>query len=199
MVQSLVGIFAADGILDLGHVVDASFFDNYIGGGMNSVIFQEVREARSLAYSAGGGYGFGGRQGDENMVYGALGCQADKTVEAAALLRGLVQSPPWSEPRFLDAAKAIEERYRGSPIPFRAIPGSLLEWEDQGIPGGDPRPQRFAKALRYKLEDLKAFVRHLQDQSMTIYVLGHRDRAGLDGLKKLGGFEEKTLGQIFPY
>jgi len=199
MVQSLVGLFAADGILDLDHVVDASFYDNYVGGGMNSVIFQEVREARSLAYSAGGGYAFGGRKGDDNLVYGALGCQADKTMDAAALLRGLVQSPPWSEPRFLDASKALEERYRGNPIPFRSIPGALLDWEDQGITGGDPRPQRFAKVLKYQLEDLKAFARHLKDRTMTIYVLGDRDRAGLDGLKRLGGFEEKSLDQIFPY
>ena len=199
MVQSQVGVFAADGILDPERVVDYSFFGNYLGGGMNSVIFQEIREARSLAYSAWGGYDYAGHKGDDNMLYGELGCQADKTVEAATLLRDLVKSPPWSEPRFTDSAKAIEENYRANPIGFRAIPGALLDWEDQGISGGDPRPQRFAKALRYRLDDLKAFAQHLKEKVMTVYVLGNRDRLGADGFKKLGDFQEKKLEQIFPY
>ena len=199
MVQSQVGVFAADGILDPERVVDYSFFGNYLGGGMNSVIFQEVREARSLAYSAWGGYSYAGHKGDDNMVFGALGCQADKTVEATALLRGLVKSPPWSEQRFTDSAKAIEENYRANPIAFRAVPGALLGWENQGITGGDPRPRRFEKALKYSLDDLKAFAGHLKDKVMTVFVLGNRDRLGLDGLKTLGDVQEKTLEQIFPY
>jgi predicted Zn-dependent peptidase len=199
MVQSQVGVFAADGILDPEQVVDYSFFGNYLGGGMNSVIFQEVREARSLAYSAWGGYDYARHKGDDNMVYAGLGCQADKTVEATTLLRDLVKSPPWSEPRFADSAKAIEENYRTNPISFRSIPEALLGWEDQGITGGDPRPRRFEKALKYKLDDLKAFAQHLKDKVMTVYVLGNRSSLGVDGLKKLGDFQEKKLEQIFPY
>jgi predicted Zn-dependent peptidase len=199
MVQAQVGVFAADGILDPERVVDYSFFSNYLGGGMNSVIFQEVREARSLAYAAWGGYEYAGHKGDENMVYGGLGCQADKTVEATALLGDLVKSPPWSEQRFLDSAKAIEENYRANPISFRSIPGALLGWQDQGIAGGDPRPRRFERALKYRLEDLKAFAQHLKDKVLTIYVLGSRDHVGADGLKKLGDFQEEKLEQIFPY
>jgi hypothetical protein len=199
MVQSQVGVFAADGALDPERVVDYSFFGSYLGGGMNSVIFQEVREARSLAYSAWGGYDYGGHRGDDNLVYGELGCQADKTVEAAALLRDLIKSPPWSEQRFTDAARAIAEGYRANPLPFRAIPGALLGWEDQGITGGDPRPRRYARSLAYRLDDLKAFARHLKDQVMTVYVLGNRDRLDAAGLKKLGGLQEKKLEQLFPY
>ena len=199
MVQSKVGVFAADDILDPERAVDYSFFNDYLDGGMNSVIFQEIREARSLAYSAWGGYAPAWHKGDDNRIMGALGCQADKTVEAATLLRDLITSPPWSQQRFTDAARAIEEDYRTNPIPFRAIPGALLGWEDQGITGGDPRPRRFEKALQYRLADLEAFAQHLKDKVMTIYVLGSRDRLGLDGLKKLGDLQEKKLDQIFPY
>ncbi|MDD5628096.1 MAG: insulinase family protein [Elusimicrobia bacterium] len=199
MVQSQVGEFAQDGVLDLDRAVDYSFLGSYLGGGMNSVIFQEIREARSMAYSAWGGYAYAGYKGDDNMVYGELATQADKTVEAAAVLRDLMKSPPWSESRFSDAAKAIEEGYRTSPIPFRSVPGALLGWEDQGVIGGDPRPARFDKALKYKLDDLKAFAAHLKDKVMTVYVLGNKDRLDFAGLKKLGELREKKLEEIFPY
>lgn len=199
MVQSQVGLFAADGVLDPDKVVDYTYFTNYVGGGMNSVIFQEVREARSLAYSAWGGYDYAGHKDDANMVYGGLDCQADKTLDATTLLRDLIKSPPWSEQRFNEAARSIEETYRTSPIPFRSIPEALMGWEDEGIAGGDPRPARFAKALSYKLDDLKTFSQRLHDKTMSIYILGHKDRADLTALKALGDFQEKSLDQIFPY
>lgn len=198
MVQAQVGLFAQDGVLDLDSILDYSFYSNYMGGGMNSVIFQEVREARSLAYGAWGGYSFGGHKGDDNMIYGGLACQADKTAEAASLLRDLLKSPPWSEQRFIDASKSIEENYRTNPVRFRSIPGSLMSWEDQGIEGGDPRPKRFEKALRYKLDDLKAFAQRMKAKTLSLYVLGARDRMSPE-VKALGNFEEKTLEQIFPY
>jgi predicted Zn-dependent peptidase len=199
MVQSQVGLFAADGVFDPSRVVDYTYYTNYVGGGMNSVIFQEVREARSLAYSAWGGYDYAAHKGDENMVYGGLDCQADKTLDATTLLRDLIKSPPWSEQRFSDARRSIEETYRTSPIPFRSIPDALMGWEDEGLTGGDPRPDRFKKALAYKLDDLKSFAARLHDKTMSIYVLGNKERAGLDTLKALGDFQEKSLGQIFPY
>ncbi len=199
MVQAQVGVFAADEIFDPNSVVDYTYYRQYIGGDMSAVLFQEIREARSLAYSTWGGYSYGSHKGDENFVYGGLGCQADKTLEAAPLLRDLIQSPPWSEKRFDETRKGIEENYRTNPIQFRSIPGTLMAWEDQGITGGDPRPARFEKALTYKLEDLQSFAKRFPNKPMTIYVLGDGKRLGLDELKKLGDFEEKSLEQIFPY
>jgi predicted Zn-dependent peptidase len=168
MVQSQVGVFAADEILDPAHVVDYTFYRQYMGGDMSAVLFQEVRESRSLAYSVWGGYSYAGFKGDENFMYGGLGCQADKTLEAAPLLADLLKSPPWSDKRFAETEKAIEENYRTNPIPFRSVPGTLITWEDQGITDGDPRPARFAKVLGYKLDDLKTFSQRFPSKPLTI-------------------------------
>ncbi len=199
MVQSQVGIFAADEVLDPEHAVDYQYYGSYMGGGMSAVIFQEIREARALAYSAWGGYSSGRWRGDDNQVYGQLGCQADKTIEATELLHELLHKPPLSEERFAETAKAIEEGYRTNPIRFRNIPFTVLRWEEQGITGGDPRPERFEKALKYKLAELENFAQRFKDKPMTIYILGHRDRVDLERLKGTGDFEEKSLQAIFPY
>lgn len=198
MVQARVGVFAADEAVDPARAVDYNFLHTYLGGGMSSLIFQEIREARALAYSAWGGYAPGSNKKDENQIYGGLGCQADKTVEAAKLLRSLLQKPPLTEGRFHEAARSIEENYRANPVRFRNVPNALMAWEDQGIQG-DPRPARFERSLRYSLGDLKAFASRFEGRPMTTYVLGHRDRVGLDGLKALGKFEEKLLEDVFPY
>lgn len=199
MVQAQAGVFSADEVLDPEHAVDYSFYASYVGGGMGALIFQELREARSLAYSAGGGYDRGGYKGDDNEVYGSVGSQADKTVEAVTLLAQLLRQPPLEAKRFSETKRTIEESFRVNPTPFRAIPATVQSWEDQGITGGDPRPRRFAQVLGYGRKDLETFASRFKARPMTYYVLGHRDRVGLDGLRKLGDFEEKTLEQIFPY
>jgi predicted Zn-dependent peptidase len=199
MVQAHVGLFLADDAYEPARAVDYNFYGNYLGGGMSSVIFQEIRESRSLAYSAWGGYAPAPFKGDDNELYAGLECQADKTPDAAGLLRQLSLALPWSEARFAETSKSIEQAYRTNPIQFRAVPGALMAWEDQGLPPGDPRPERFARSLRYTLADLQSFATRFKGRSATLYVLGDRARVGLDELKKLGDVEERTIDQLFPY
>ncbi|OIO09010.1 MAG: hypothetical protein AUJ52_07230, partial [Elusimicrobia bacterium CG1_02_63_36] len=121
MVQSKVGIFAPDELFDPKRYIDYRFYSSYMGGGMSSVVFQEVREARALAYSAWGGYAPGTRPEDENLILGELGTQADKTIEATKLMLGLLHELPLSAKRFEETRKAIVEGYRTSPIKFRGV------------------------------------------------------------------------------
>ena len=198
MVQAQVGLFAADETYDPSRANDYTFYSEYMGGDMSSVIFQEVRESRALAYSASGGHS-SGEKGDDTQLWGRLGCQADKTPEAVKLMLSLFGDFPASEKRFAETRKSVEEAYRTSPIPFRSIPASVIGWEDQGIEGGDPGPKRFAEAMTYDLKRLQGFASRLKGKPMTVWVLGHRDRVGVDALKSLGEFEEKPVDALFPY
>jgi predicted Zn-dependent peptidase len=199
MVQAQLGLFAADGTFDPEKVVDNQYLSQYLGGGMSSLIFQEVRESRSLAYSAAGGHSVVADKGDDTQLWGYVGCQADKTPEAVELMMELLRRPPVAPKRFAETAKAIEESYRASPTPFRYVPGTVMSWEDQGLSGGDPRPARFEKARAYTPEKLEAFAARLKDAPLSVWVLGHRDRVGLDKLKTFGEFEEKSVDALFPY
>ncbi|MDD5302342.1 MAG: insulinase family protein [Elusimicrobia bacterium] len=199
MVQAQVGLFAADETFDPEHAVDYDFYSQYMGGDMSSVIFQEVRESRALAYSASGGHTAVALKGDDTQLWGRLGCQADKTPEAVKLMESLFQDFPASEKRFRETAKSIEESYRTSPVPFRWIPSTVIGWEDQGLAGGDPGPKRFERSLKYTLPELQAFAQRFKTKPLTVWILGHRDRVGLDQLKTLGALEEKPLDALFPY
>jgi predicted Zn-dependent peptidase len=198
MVQAKVGMFAADGVYNESAWNDHRYYTTYMGGSMSAVIFQEIREARSLAYAAGGGYRAGLRKGDENRLYGYVGTQADKTIEATELLRSLLAKMPVSEKRFTDAKKAIEQDYRTNPTRFRAIPHTIIGWEYRGIKK-DPRPRRLKKAQSYTLKDLERFAEPFGKKPMVIHALGSRDRVDIEALKKLGVFVEKSIDELFPY
>ena len=199
MVQAQVGFFAADETFDPEHVVDYQYYGEYMGGDMSAVIFQEVRESRALAYSASGGHTGVAEKGDDTQLWGRLGCQADKTPEAVKLMTSLFQDFPGSDKRFGETAKSIEESYRTSPVGFRSVPATVIGWEDQGITGGDPGPKRFERSLKYTLPELQAFAARFKTKPLTVWILGHRDRVGLEQLKALGEFEEKPLDSLFPY
>ncbi|TBR26218.1 insulinase family protein [bacterium] len=198
MAQAQVGLYAADGLYDPERSTEQRFYSNYMGGGFSSVVFQEVREARSLAYSAWGGYAPGGYRIDENRLAGELGCQADKTVEAVELMLKLFKDLPSSETRFKETQDSILQSYRTKPLTFRSIPGAVLGWEDVGY-DQDPRPRRFKEAQAYTLKDLLAFAARFKGKVMTVHILGNRERLDMAGLKKLGDFVEKTVDELFPY
>lgn len=199
MVQAQVGLFAADETFDPEHVVDYQYYSEYMGGDMSAVIFQEVRESRALAYSASGGHTGTADKGDDTQLWGRLGCQADKTPEAVKLMESLFQDFPGSEKRFRETAKSIEEFYRTNPVSFRWIPSTVISWEDQGLTGGDPGPKRFERSLKYTLPELQSFASRFKKKPLTVWILGHRDRVGLEQLKTLGELEEKPLDALFPY
>ncbi|TPW19147.1 MAG: peptidase M16 domain-containing protein, partial [Elusimicrobia bacterium] len=174
------------------------YYNTYMNGSMSGVIFQEIREARALAYSAGGGYDGGDRKDDENALWGSLGCQADKTVEAAGLLAKLLREPPISEERFAETRKAIEEDYRSNVVNFRSIPGAVFGWNERGLPG-DPRPAQFRRVLSYSRKELESFAAKFRGRPLTLYVLGNRERLDLKGLAALGSVQELKLEDVFPY
>ncbi|MBI5883746.1 MAG: insulinase family protein [Elusimicrobia bacterium] len=198
MLQSWVGVYSADELFHQDHVVDYRFYTGYMGGSMSGVIFQEIRESRALAYSAYGYYDEGVVKGDENMLVGQVETQADKTLEAASVMLDLLHALPPSVERFAEVRQQQEQLFRTRRIGFRQVPSTLVSWEKLGYTG-DPRPARFEKTLRYTLADLVSFSGRFKERPMTVFILGNKPRLDLDGIRKLGALEEKTLEQIFPY
>lgn len=105
------------------------------------------------------------------------------------------QAPP---ARFAEAHKSLEQTYRTDVVGFRSIPGTVIAWELQGL-DSDPRPGRFKKLQRYREADFAAFARRFEPKALTYHVMGDRNRIDLEGLRKLGDFEEKTIDELFPY
>lgn len=84
-----------------------SLWSEYFGGGMSSVLFQNVREFRSLAYSTNGRPFFTSLPLHPQETLGyitATGTQADKTPEAIATIDSLIREMPMKEEN-LEAAR----------------------------------------------------------------------------------------------
>tara|TARA_R110002072_G_scaffold142853_1_gene288474 strand:+ start:37897 stop:40881 length:2985 start_codon:yes stop_codon:yes gene_type:complete len=195
--QAQVRLEFPDGSYDESMVVPSSLYNSYFGSGMSSVVFQELREARALAYSAAARYAQGGRQDSESLMLGVIGTQNDKAVEALQAFVDLIDNIPQSSERFADAWGSQVNLYRTSSISARQIPGTVRSWEQLGLPG-DPRPDRFARLQSATLEDVLQFQqRQVAGRPKLISIVGDTSRIDLEALAELGTVRQLTVDDVF--
>ncbi|MDX1491868.1 MAG: insulinase family protein [Pseudohongiellaceae bacterium] len=195
--QSQVRIEFPDGTYDESITVPVSLFNTYFGTSMSSVVFQELREARALAYSAQAQYVQGSRLNAENLGLGVIGSQNDKTVEAIGAFLDLYDNMPVSEERFSEAKNSMENRYRTSTIGFRRILSTVRSWEDLGLEG-DPRQRRFAELQETGLEDMVNFQRsNIAGKPRLISIVGDVSLINADALSEYGQVKQVQVDDIF--
>ncbi len=195
--QSQVRIEFADGTYDEAVSVPSLLYNTYFGTSMSSVVFQELREARALAYSAQAQYAQGGRLNAENLGLGAISSQNDKTVEALGAFLDLFDNMPVSGERFEEAKSSLENRYRTSTVGFRQVSGTVRSWERLGL-NGDPRPARFATLQSSTLEDMLAFQRrNIAGKPKLISIVGDLSRIDTDALAAFGSVKQIDVDELF--
>ena len=101
-----------------------SLFEEYFGGSMSSILFQNVREFRSLAYSTGGrAFTTSLAQHPEAVqaYITATGTQADKTMEALCTIDSLLREMPMKENNLDAARQNVLNDIQNSYSTFRSI------------------------------------------------------------------------------
>jgi len=195
--QAQVRIEYPSGVYSADVLTPAELYNSYFADGMSSIVFQELREARALAYSAGALYHVGTRIDDENLMIGAIGCQADKTPEAVAAFLDIIDNLPESPERMEEALTALDNQYRTSKIGFRAVIGAVRAWEKLGL-GPDPRKKQFEALKSASLQTVLDFHKQrVEDRAKLISVVGDKNRIDMSALKEYGAVTEVGLSDLF--
>ncbi len=177
--------------------VPSQLYNSYFGGGMAGIVFQELREARALAYSVGARYNPGYRENDQNIMAGGIQTQADKSPEAIAAFLDLLDNLPESEDRLSVSKDSILSLYRTGKVGFRSIAGTVRDWERKGLQP-DPRKEWFGKIQAAGLPEVLAFHKeYLKNKPKLISVVGDTTKMDLEGLKKSGQIKDITVEQVF--
>ena len=96
----------------------------YFGGSMSSVLFQNVREFRSLAYSTGGNSfttSLMQHPSERQGYFTATGTQADKTLEAIITIDSLLRQMPMKEENLDAARQSVLNDIQNSYPTFRTV------------------------------------------------------------------------------
>ena len=195
--QAQVRIEFPDGEFSEQDSAIASAYTTYFGNGMSSIVFQELREARALAYSAYAAYSQGGREKAQNLMIGSIGTQTDKTVDALTAFLDLMENMPESEPRFEESVNSLINRYRTSKLNFREVIGAVRSWERLGLEG-DPRRQRYEALQNATLADLIQFQeQHVKDRPKIISVVGDLSIIDVAELEQFGTVKQVQVSDLF--
>ena len=195
--QAQIRIEFPDTTYDPALTVPSSLYNNYFGSGMSSVVFQELREARALAYSAAARYAQGGRQDAENLMLGVIGTQNDKAIDALDAFVDLIDNMPQSFERFADAYGSQINDYRTATTSARQVPGMVRAWQRLGY-NSDPRPEQFAQLQSAGFEDMLQFQQnHVAGRPKFISIVGDTDRIDLEALSRLGTVQTLSVDDVF--
>ena len=185
--------------LDLAADPYLTLYNEYFGGGMNAIVFQEMREARGLAYSSSARLYMPSYKDDTYMYYAFIATQNDKMKTAIEAFDEIINDIPESENAFNIAKEALVSRIRTERIPARSIINNYITDRELGIT--EPRSKQiFEVAQTLTFDDVKATQeKWVKDRTYAYGILGDIKDLDVNYLKTLGPVEVLTLEQIFGY
>jgi predicted Zn-dependent peptidase len=176
----------------------ATYFGQYLGGGMSSLIFQEIREARALAYYSYAYVSTGETLDDEWAMIGGMGTQADKTAGALTVYLELLRERPIDASRLGHTLEALDAQYRSSRVDPRWVTNWVDFWARRGELE-DPRPWEWTEIQKLGAEDISAFAKSYADRPVIVSIVGDRSRVDLAALAKLGTVVEVQAADLVSY
>lgn len=199
MVQTMIAVVSKDVKFDKELMPISAMFNEYYGGSMSSIVFQEIRESKGLAYSSYAGYSQADETGKSNYVFGFLSTQPDKMKEALDALTGLLNELALSEESFSNSKEALVKQINTERIVKQNIFWTNERNKKRGI-DYDYRKDIYDNVQNYDLDDVDAFFNeHIKGKNYDILIIGNKSRIDFNLLRSYGQVNELALEEVFNY
>ncbi|MVN75270.1 insulinase family protein [Hymenobacter sp. HMF4947] len=176
-----------------------ALYNEYFGGGMGSIVFQDLRESKALAYSAMSRYANADKTGRSNYILSYIGTQSDKLPEAMSGMEGLLTDMPLADANLAIAKQSIRNSIATDRITHEGV---LLSYERARRLGLDYDLRRdvYEQTQNMSFTDLQKFQQaKVKGQNQVILVIGSKDRLNFKELAKYGSVQQLSLKEIFGY
>lgn len=199
MPQSEVVFVNTNEDYDAGLEPEARLFNEYFGGGMNSIAFQEIREAQGLAYSVSAGYQLASKKDGKNGVFAYIGTQSDKQAEAMKAMVELLNDPPQSQDAFETAKQTMLNKLETERITKSSILWNYETAKRKGL-DYDIRKDIYNDVKNMTMDDIMAFHdKYVKDRDYTVVLVGSQENIDFKDLEQYGEVKQVTLEEIFGY
>lgn len=199
MVQAEISLRAREQKFDKSLLTSSGIFNEYFGSGLSSIVFQEIRESKSLAYSAYSFYSNSSLADKYNYLNAYIGTQANKLPQAVEALMNLLNDMPKAENQFNSSRNASlkqisTQRYTRSNIFFY-----WLSLQDRGI-HYDINKDIYAETQKMTMKDLENFFNHhIKGKKFNIGLIGKKENLDWEAVNKLGTVQELSVEELFGY
>ena len=178
---------------------ERTLYNEYFGGGMNAIVFQEMREARGLAYSASAWLRSPATADGDFSFSAFIATQNDKMRIAIEAFDDIINNMPESDAAFAIAKDALDSRLRTQRTTGISVLRSYRNCRRLGL--SEPLDKAVFEALpALTLEDVKATQeKWIKGRTYTYSILGDIKDLDLSYLKTLGPVKVVSLEEIFGY
>ena len=174
-------------------------FNEYFGGGMNTVVFQELREARGLAYTAGASYITPAYKDRPEYAQTFIISQNDKMLDCIRTFNEIINTMPQSDKAFELAKQALLKRLATARTTKMDIINAYLNAQFKGI-DYDINEQVYNAVTKLTLSDIARFEKEaMADKPYRYLILGNEKELDMNALEKIGPVKRLTTEEIFGY
>ena len=174
-------------------------FNEYFGGGMNGIVFQEMREARGLAYNASARYVRPERKGVSEYFFTHIITQNDKMMDCINHFKEITDELPASENAFKVAKEAITKQLAS----LRTTKSSIIyKWYSMKELGFDYDINKkiYEDLQKVTLQDMVNFEKaNMAKKPLRYLILGNEKELDMESLGKIGPIRRLTTEEVFGY
>jgi len=176
-----------------------ALFNEYFGGGMNTIVFQELREARGLAYNAYAAYRDPQYVDEPEFFFTHIITQNDKMMDCVRQFHQILDSIPESDNAFNIAKEALTKRLASQRNTKFGLINAWIVAKNMGI--DYDLDERIYNALPdITLKDIVEFERQQMARKTYRYIiLGDERDLDLAGLLEYGPLKRVSTEEIFGY
>ncbi|MAR39492.1 MAG: peptidase M16 [Flavobacteriales bacterium] len=199
MQQAEILLLAKGGLLNITDIPKIKFHNSYFGGGMSSIVFQDMRESKALAYSVYSTYSIP-KEGDKSHYsFSYVGTQSDKLQEALYSMTDLLENMPQADENMNNAKEGIEQKIRTERLTKSKILSEYEKAQKMGI-NYDLREDIYNKVQNFDMTTLLDFHNnYVAGKNRVVMILGDKEKLDMDVLKEYGEIKFLTLEDIFGY
>ena len=176
-----------------------ALFNEYFGGGMNTIVFQELRESRGLAYQANALYAMPNRKTEPNIFRTFIITQNDKMADCINVFKDIIEHMPLSDKAFPLSQKNLKKQIESE----RYVGNQLLNYVFRSKKMGldhDINQDIYREVSRITLKGLEKFDKeNVTGRKYKYIILGDENDLDMDYLRKIGKVTILSLEQIFGY
>jgi len=172
-------------------------FNEYFGRGLSSIVFQEIRESKSLAYSAYVSYAANSELDHPDYITTYIGTQPDKLQIAVDTMTELMTELPEVKVQFENAKNSALKQIASQRVTRTNIFFNTLRLRKLNI-HHDFRKDIYHQIESLKFEDLKDFYDHyIKSVHFNTAIIGKKENLNREAVDKMGTFSEVSLKDIF--
>lgn len=184
---------------DLAQLPIVKLFNEYYGGGMNTVVFQELRESRALAYNALAMYNTPKRKNGTESFYAHIISQNDKLLDCISTFKNIIDTIPQSLQAFQLAKQALLKRLASARTTKFDIITNYLDNQKLGVDYS--LDEKVYKALpSITLDDIVKFEKqNIANKPFRYLILGDEKELDMKALEKIAPIRRVSTKDIFKF